>query len=304
MAKAKPFIKWAGGKTNILRQLEASLPDNFDQLNDVTYIEPFLGGGAMMFHMLNHHHNIRRVVVNDINTDLTTCYSLVRNRPAALIQQLKDIEDTYYAVGENARQELFLAYRSQYNNFEETTDEVRRAALFIFLNHTCFNGLYRVNQSGRFNVPYGKYKRPVICDEEQIMLDSQILRQVDFVILNGDYSIVSNRLSPAPRNNFMYLDPPYRPISNTAYFKEYSASPFGDKEQEQLKAFCDRLGQRGCLIMASNSDSRNEDGTSYFEQLYQGYDFKIIEAPRFINAYAESREMQTETLMCNYFNER
>lgn len=295
---AKPFAKWAGGKGNLLQKLEALLPTDFDDLENVTYIEPFVGGGAMLFHMLLHHKCITRAVINDINPDLIRCYQLIANNPQILIERLKDIENNYYSVDISARKELFYAYRDQYNSEEIHPDE--RAALFIFLNHTCFNGLYRVNAAGKFNVPYGRYKKPVICNEDLIMADYRLLNSVELVIRQpGDYKFIRQNLS---RNhpNFVYFDPPYRPLNATSSFKEYSNNPFGDRQQEELKQFCDRLSAKNCLIMQSNSDSKMEDGNSYFEALYDGYDIQRILASRFINADPEKRKKLTEVVIRNY----
>ena len=295
---AKPFVKWAGGKGNLLQKLEALLPTNFDDLENLTYIEPFVGGGAMLFHVLQRHRCIKRAVINDINPDLIRCYQLIANDPQTLIERLKNIENNYYTVDFPARKELFYAYREQYNSEGIHPDE--RAALFIFLNHTCFNGLYRVNAAGRFNVPHGRYKQPVICNEELIMTDHHLLNSVELVIRQpGDYKLVRQNLS---RNhpNFVYFDPPYRPLNDTSSFKEYSNDPFDDIQQEELKAFCDRLSHQNCLIMLSNSDSKTETGDSYFEALYEGYDIQRVLASRFINADPEKRKKLTEVVIRNY----
>lgn len=295
---AKPFVKWAGGKGNLLQKLEALLPTGFDDLENVTYIEPFVGGGAMLFHMLQRHKCITRAVINDINADLIRCYQLIANDPQILIDRLENIESNYYSVEFPSRKELFYAYRDQYNSEGIHPDE--RAALFIFLNHTCFNGLYRVNAAGKFNVPYGRYKKPVICNKELIMADHRLLSSVELVIRKpGDYKLVRQNLS---RNhpNFVYFDPPYRPLNDTSSFKEYSNDPFDDIQQEELKEFCDKLFNQNCLIMLSNSDSKTKNGDSYFEELYQGYQFERIMAPRFINANGEKREKLTEVVIRNY----
>lgn len=295
---AKPFVKWAGGKGNLLQKLDALLPTGFDDLENVTYIEPFVGGGAMLFHMLQRHKCITRAVINDINADLIRCYQLIANDPQTLIDRLKNIENNYYSVDFPARKELFYAYRDQYNSEGIHPDE--RAALFIFLNHTCFNGLYRVNAAGKFNVPYGRYKEPVICNEELIMADHRLLNSIELVIRRpGDYKLVRQNLS---RNhpNFVYFDPPYRPLNDTSSFKEYSNDPFEDRQQEELKHFCDRLSAQNCLIMQSNSDSKYENGDSYFEALYEGYDIQRVLASRFINADPEKRKKLTEVVIRNY----
>jgi len=295
---SKPFVKWAGGKGNLLQKLEALLPANFDDLQDVTYIEPFVGGGAMLFHMLHRHKCIRRAVINDINPDLIRCYRLIATSPQNLIDRLKNIENNYYSVGFETRKELFYAYRDQYNSEGISADE--RAALFVFLNRTCFNGLYRVNAAGKFNVPYGRYKKPVICNEELIMTDHRLLNSVELIIRQpGDYKLVGQNLS-RKNMNFVYFDPPYRPISETSSFREYTNNPFDDKQQEELKEFCDKLTNQNCFIMLSNSDSMKANGESYFEDLYEGYNFERIYAPRYINAFTEKRVKLTEVVIRNY----
>lgn len=294
---AKPFVKWAGGKSNLLQKLETMLPAHFDDFNNVTYVEPFVGGGAMLFHMLRNHKCIKRVVINDINRDLIHCYKLIADEPHILIDKLKIIEKNYYKVDMPVRKELFYKYRDQYN-IENNLDE--RAALLIFLNHTCFNGLYRVNSLGLFNVPFGRYKNPLICNEELIMADHLLLNSVELKIRQpGDYKLVAKNLSKN-NINFVYFDPPYRPLFGSSNFKEYSSSTFDDYEQRELKVFCDNLAAKNCFFMLSNSDSILEDGTSYFKSLYKGYSFTKILAPRYINAYADKREKQWEVLIRNY----
>lgn len=295
---AKPFVKWAGGKGNLLQKLEALLPADFDDHENITYIEPFVGGGAMLFHMLQTHRNIRRAVINDINPDLIRCYELIVKTPQVLIEQLKAIEQEFYSLPFESRNAMYYSYREKYNLEVLHPDE--QAALFIFLNHTCYNGLYRVNRAGKFNVPYGRYKKPVICNEKLLMADHHLLSSVELIIRQpGDYKLVQQNLSKS-HINFLYFDPPYRPLSNTSYFKEYSNSPFNDEQQIELKQFCDRLWNRDYLLMLSNSDSHNADGTSFFDNLYAGYDIQRILAPRFINANPEKRKNQTEVVIRNY----
>lgn len=291
---AKPFVKWAGGKGNLLNILESQLPADFDSQTRVTYIEPFVGGGAMLFHMLTAHQNIQRVVINDINKDLIRCYQLVKESPQSLIELLKPFEQRYYELNENERRLYFYEVRNEFNNSELTVNQ--RAAYLIFLNHTCFNGLYRENASGGFNVPFGRYKKPKICNVDVIMADHKILSKVD--IICGDYKNVMTHLGRG--YNFVYFDPPYRPLMGSSNFNHYSKSGFGDPEQVELKAFCDRLTGRGCHLMLSNSDSTNEDGSSYFETLYKGYTFNKLLAQRSISADAKKRRKQSEVLITNY----
>ena len=291
---AKPFVKWAGGKGNLLNILESQLPADFDSQTKVTYIEPFVGGGAMLFHMLTTHPNIRRIVINDINKDLIKCYQLVKENPQALIELLKPFEQRYYELNEDERRLYFYEVRNEYNNAELSEDQ--RAACFIFLNHTCFNGLYREKASGGFNVPFGRYKKPKISNEDVIMADHKVLSKVEIVC--GDYKNILTHLGKG--YNFIYLDPPYRPLMGSSNFNQYSKSGFGDPEQVELKAFCDELTDRGCHLMLSNSDSTNEDGTSYFEALYNGYTFSKFLAQRSISADAKKRKKQSEVLITNY----
>ena len=184
MAKAKPFIKWVGGKGQLIEQIEELLPADFDEWKDVTYIEPFVGGGAIMFHMLQSHPNIKKAVINDINADLISCYKVVRDKPQLLINSLKTIQDEYYSLDTvEEKKECYLRKRETFNTAE--LDEVQRSTLLIFLNRTCFNGLFRVNKSGMFNVPFGRNLIPTICNADTILNDSRILKRVD--ILTGDF---------------------------------------------------------------------------------------------------------------------
>ena len=295
MAKIKPFVKWAGGKGKLVQTLNEYLPQDFDEQKNITYIEPFVGGGAMVFHMIEHHPNIERIVINDINKDLMRCYKLIKDNPLDLIERLKYFETEYNAIdSESGRKNYYYSIREAYNLECVNADE--RAVQFIFLNRTCFNGLYRENKSGQFNVPIGRYNKPKICYEDVIIADHEALSKVE--ILNGDYRIIANYLGEG--YNFVYLDPPYRPLLDSSNFNDYFKSGFGDKEQIELKMFCDSLSELGCRIMLSNSNSKNENGSSFFEELYQGYSYSEIFAPRNINAFADRRKDQLEVLIRNY----
>lgn len=198
MPQAKPFIKWVGGKTQLLGQLESLLPAEFDGWSDVTYIEPFVGGGAMLFYMLQSHPNIKRAIINDINADLTTCYKVVRDKPKELIASLRDLQERYLAISEEEkRKEFYLEKRAQFN--KKNMGDVENSTLFIFLNKTCFNGLYRVNKSGAFNVPFGRYANPTICDAETILADSRLLQSVE--IMTGDFE---QTIAKAKGNTLFY----------------------------------------------------------------------------------------------------
>lgn len=291
----KPFVKWAGGKGNLLKILESNLPYNFAELQDVTYIEPFVGGGAMLFYMLTKYPNIKRAIINDVNTDLINCYKLIKNDPTKLIALLKHIKDEFYELMSiDEKSKYYYKIREKYN--EGICDIEERASYFIFLNKTCFNGLYRVNAKGKFNVPFGKYQKPNICDEDLIFSVHKLLQSVD--IYEGSYQNIIQYIGE--NYNFLYIDPPYRPLLGSPSFIEYTQKIFDDTEQEKLKLYCDLLTQRGAMIMQSNSNSIDCCGDSYFEKLYKGYRIKQIEAHRFINAHAGKREKEIELLIMNY----
>lgn len=288
--KAKPFVKWVGGKTQLIDQLEALLPADFDQWENVTYIEPFVGGGAMLFYMLQTHSNIKSAVINDINPDLTTCYKVVKESPSNLVQSLKEIQKEYYALkSEEARKQFYLQMRDEFNT--KALDDIRNTTLFFFLNRTCFNGLYRVNKSGRFNVPFGKYETPTICDANTIYADSELLQNVE--ILTGDYQ---QTLIHAKGNTLFYFDPPYRPLNSTSSFNDYTKEAFNDIAQKRLKEFCDQVENAGYKFMLSNSDCKD----MFFDDLYLRYTIARVWASRSVNANPNKRGKLQEILVRNY----
>ena len=295
MAKAKPFIKWVGGKGQLIEQLEALLPADFAERENVTYIEPFVGGGAMLFYMLQAYPNIKSAVINDINPDLTLCYQVVRDNPTELIKSLKAIQSDYYALRtEEERKMFFLQQRERFNS--KSLNEIDNTTLFFFLNRTCFNGLYRVNKAGNFNVPFGKYTTPTICDSATIYADSKLLQKVD--IMTGDFEQTFAKIEG---NTFFYFDPPYRPLSNTSSFNDYTKEDFNDNAQIRLKLFCDRLNENGVNFMLSNSDCLGKDGTDrFFDDLFIDYSIERVWASRNVNAIASKRGKLTEILVRNY----
>ncbi len=297
MAKAKPFIKWVGGKGQLLEQLEALLPADFDNWGNATYIEPFVGGGAMLFYMLQKHQNIKRAVINDINHDLIVCYRTVRDNVDQLISSLRDIERRYHALLDmDAKREMFLAVRSRYN--EKNLDPIENTTLFFFLNRTCFNGLYRVNRKGLFNVPCGKYIQPQICDEATLRADSELLKRVE--ILEGDFA---QTLDFAQEHTLFYFDPPYRPLSDTSSFNDYTKEAFNDDSQVRLKEYCDVISERGYKFMLSNSDCKGKDEEqNFFDVLYKDYCIDRVMASRNVNANGAKRGKISEILVHNYEN--
>lgn len=289
----KPFVKWVGGKGQLIEQLELLLPADFDNWNDVTYIEPFVGGGAMFFYMLERHKNITHAVINDVNTKLITCYETIRDFPDLLIESLAQIQEEYYALqSEKEKKDFFLKKREAFNG--ELT-KLETSTLFIFLNRTCFNGLYRENKKGNFNVPFGKYSMPKICDEKTILDDSETLRNV--IIKNGDYQ---ETYRDAGEKTFFYFDPPYRPLSNTSSFNDYTKLPFDDEQQIRLKYFCDRVNENGFSFMLSNSDCYGKNGDRFFDDLYGDYQIDRVLAKRNVNAVASKRGQLSEILVHNY----
>lgn len=288
--KAKPFIKWVGGKGQLIEQLEALLPADFDKWENVTYIEPFVGGGAMLFYMLQRHSNIKSAVINDINEDLTTCYRVVRDNPKELVNSLAEIQKEYYSLhSEDLRKQFFMLMRDEFNT--NSLAPIRNTTLFFFLNRTCFNGLYRVNKSGLFNVPFGKYETPTICDPVTIYADSEVLQNVE--IMTGDYQ---KTFKKAQGNTLFYFDPPYRPLSNTSSFNDYTKDAFNDLAQERLKKFCDRIEKAGYSFMLSNSDCSD----MFFDDLYAQYIVERVWASRNVNANPMKRGKLTEILVHNY----
>ncbi|MDY6205321.1 MAG: DNA adenine methylase [Prevotella sp.] len=292
---SKPFVKWAGGKGQLLSTYQNLLPEHMDTMGDLTYIEPFVGGGAMLFFVLQNFPNIKRAVINDLNADLITAYRMVKHHPIQLIQVLQVMEREYMNMtDENLRKDYYLSVRNKFN--EKRLSDIDNAACFIFLNKTCFNGLYRVNSKGSFNVPHGKYKNPCICDKQGITKSSELLQKVE--IMCGDFEQTEQYVT---KQTFMYFDPPYRPIDATSAFTSYTKFGFNDDEQVRLKKFFDRLSHRNCLIMLSNSDQKEKDSTNlYFDKLYQDYIIERVLASRSINSKADKRGKISEILIRNY----
>ena len=250
--EAKPFLKWAGGKGQLLSQLEQHLPDDLIE-QEFTYIEPFVGGGAMLFYMLQRFPNIKRAVINDINTFLIIAYRVIKDSSNELIERLAELEKRYYALnGDEVKKEFFLTARAIFN--ENNLDDIDRTKYLIFLNRTCFNGLYRVNAKGKFNVPFGRYLRPTICNAEVLKADSRLLNQVDVVILNEDYEQTLRHIGDGL--NFFYFDPPYRPLDATSSFNSYAKEDFDDNEQKRLCDFCGILSLRTSIVISISIEYR------------------------------------------------
>ncbi|MFC3560373.1 DNA adenine methylase [Pedobacter jamesrossensis] len=293
---AKPFLKWAGGKTQLIAAIESHLPKNIESLKDLTYIEPFIGSGAVFFWFIQKF-GIKKAIINDINTDLINVYQAIKEVPESLINYLNIIEKDYYALGtEEEKQAYFLTNRTKFNL--KKAELVELASLFIFLNRTCYNGLYRVNSKNIFNVPFGKYVKPKISDPTNILAISKLLQNV--TILNGDYT---QTLKHCTKNSFFYFDPPYKPISATSSFNAYAKGSFNDQEQIRLADFTELLTQKKHLWLLSNSDPKNNNpADAFFDELY-GRNLNTIlrvKAKRMINSNATKRGEINEILIMNY----
>lgn len=276
----KPFLKWAGGKGRLLDQL---LPYFREARRDEgKYFEPFFGGGAAFFALSPVTGQI-----NDINEALMSAYSNVKTNVDEVIQQLRLLENEYISLRTEQRQNYYYERRSEYNQLPHNI--IRKTALLIFLNKTCFNGLYRENRKGEFNVPHGRYAKPNICDEETLRVTSTALKYVS--ISSGPFS---DAVSTAKKNDFVYFDPPYYPLNSTSSFTSYSINDFLENEQLELKTLIDDLTNRGVKIAMTNSDSL------FIKNLYKEYRIEKIWAARSINSVGNKRGKIAEILILNY----
>ena len=290
----KPFVKWVGGKGQLVSQLEKHIPANGEKVL-TKYAEPFVGGGALLFNILSKY-NFKEIYIGDINKELVNAYSVVKNSVNELIKKLTEMQLAFVPMNENGRKYYYYNARDRFNSLQITEETaVEKASLFIFLNKTCFNGLYRVNKKGQFNVPMGAYKNPTICDEKNLRNVSEALQKVNIVC--ADYSFSKDFID---KDTFVYLDPPYRPISKTASFTSYNADCFDDNEQKRLAKFIDEINLSGAKIMLSNSDPQNANPKdTFFEELYKAYTIYKVEATRAINSKGDSRGKIKELLICN-----
>lgn len=290
--KMKPFVKWAGGKAQILNEIRKHYPQGLGS-SIRRYAEPFVGGGAVLFDILNHYH-LDEIYISDINAELINTYKTIRDDVKQLISLLASFQGDYLPMTDAARKEYYYKKRARYNLLKHrNTLDAEMAALFIFLNKTCFNGLYRVNSKGRFNVPMGSYKSPLICDQENLLAVSEGLAKVR--IECADY-----RESDAfiDLNTFVYFDPPYRPLNVTSSFTAYTKDSFDDLSQNDLAEYIESLSQRGAQIVASNSDPKNTAADdNFFDDLYAKMKIMRIPASRMINSNKDSRGKINELLI-------
>ena len=291
----KPFLKWAGGKGQILNKIRPLYPKELgSKINK--YIEPFIGGGAVFFDVVTNY-KLDTYIINDINKELINTYKAIQQDINSLLGYLSNITSYYKQLSIDDKDLFYYSIRKKYNNIIiDKSINIEKAALFIFLNKTCFNGLYRVNRNNQFNVPTGKYKNPTIYDEENLLNISQILQKVE--ILCGDFSTVYNHIES---NTFIYIDPPYRPLTKTSSFTNYSTYLFDDKEQIRLSTFINEADKKGAYVLASNSDPKNtSENDLFFDELYSSKNIIRIEAQRVINSNPLRRGKITELIISNY----
>lgn len=278
MAESKlvvPFLKWVGGKRKLIPEIKKMLPGG---LSKYTYYEPFVGGGALLFDL-----QPTQAVINDSNEELINVYTVIRDHPKELIDELKKHKNTpeyFYEIRSIDRKPIF-------NNISN----IERASRIIYLNKTCYNGLYRVNNSGKFNSPFGKYKNPNIVNESVIKAVSNYLNNAQVEILNVDYEVALRNVS---KNAFVYLDPPYHPISKSSNFTGYVRGGWGEKDQLRLRDICNNLNKKGVKFLLSNSSS------DFIKEIYDEYNIHTVRASRSINSDSSKRGKVDELLIRNY----
>jgi DNA adenine methylase len=300
---AKPFLKWAGGKSQLLPEIEKRLPPSIREKKSIPrYIEPFIGGGALFFYLKNYYH-VEEAIILDINPELILAYKTIQQKPLELILQLTDIQRKFLKKKHPQRESFFYKIRDKFNrqrkikNPDDINDTaIKRTAMMIFLNKTCYNGLFRKNRNGGFNVPFGKYENPSICNEDNIWAVNRALKNT--TILQGDFQEAD---SYAISGALVYMDPPYRPLNKTSSFTSYSMNGFTDNDQERLFNFYHHVSQKGVLTLLSNSDPKSENhDDDFFDELYKDFHIHRINALRMINCNGSRRGKIPEIFVTNY----
>ena len=297
MEVVKPFVKWAGGKGSLIPQLTNFYPYQLKDGIITKYVEPFVGGGAVLIDILQKYE-VKEAYAFDINIDLINCYNVIKNDVNELITKLKQMESEFLNLDSDDREKYFYDVRKEYNSYKISEEELstKRAAEFIFLNRTCFNGLYRVNRKGEFNVPFGKYKNPRICDSNNLTNLSSLLQKVVFKY--GDYKKSSECVD---NTTFVYFDPPYRPLSVSSGFTSYTKEDFNDENQKELASYYRELDIKDAKLMLSNSNPKNTNkDDNFFEEIYRGFNINEVYAKRMINADCTGRGAISELLITNY----
>ena len=294
--ECKPFIKWVGGKGQLLSEINKLYPVELGK-NINKYAEIFVGGGAVLFDILSKY-KLDEVYISDKNLELINTYKSIRDDVGILIKLLKEMEEQYTSLNNENRKLYYYEKRREYNNLKINIEEnnIEKAVLFIFLNKTCFNGLYRVNKKGEFNVPMGAYKNPKICDKENLKNVSMALKNVK--IIYADYRESESFID---EKTFVYIDPPYRPLNTSSSFTSYTENDFSDKEQIELAEYIDLLNKKGAKIVLSNSDPKNNNiDDNFFDELYKNYNINRVKATRMLNSNASLRGVINELLITNY----
>ena len=294
--KVKPFLKWAGGKSQMLPEIEKYYPFSNGTINK--YAEPFVGGGAILFDILNKYH-LKEIYISDINAELINTYHIIRDNIDSMIRILSMLQDEFIPMDTDNRKAYYLKKRERFNELKVSGDKninIEKAALMIYLNKTCFNGLYRVNKNGEFNVPMGLYKKPTICDEENLRAVSEKLKNVTIVC--GDYRESADFID---KDTFVYFDPPYRPLTTTSSFTAYTENNFDDNSQIDLASYVNNLHKKGAKIVVSNSDPKNINiNDTFFDNIYAQHFIRRVNATRMINSNGQSRGKIKELLISNF----
>lgn len=298
---ARPFLKWAGGKSQLLGQFENYYPERLLEGKIDKYIEPFVGGGAVFF-CLQSKYKFKEVILNDINEEIILTYKVIRDNIIELIEILEQLEDQYNKATMEGKENIYYEQRELFNSEKLSIDyskiakeSVLHAGRMIFLNKTCFNGLYRQNRKGQFNVPFGKRKNVTIYDRNNLRECNKALKGV--TLLAGDFQCL---LKYVDNNTFVYMDPPYRPLSSTSSFNDYSKEPFNDESQKRLADFAKDIDDAGASFMLSNSDPKNTDPEdNFFEELHKRFIINRVKASRAINSKGSGRGQLNELLIRN-----
>ena len=299
--EAKPVLKWAGGKSKLIPEIESRFPKDIDK-EITTYIEPFIGGGAVFFHIMNEY-KFKKVIINDINKELVLMYKVLKEKPYELIEILERKQNEYNNLNSlEEKSELFYSIREKFNKGKGSISydiidikEIEHASYMIFLNKSCFNGLYRENKKGLFNVPFGKKEKINIFEKANILSASNALQ--DVIILNGDFEGIERYIND---KSFIYMDPPYRPLKKDS-FTDYSREEFNDNSQKRLAELCERIDKVGAKFIQSNSDPQNPDENDEFSnELYKQFKIDRIKAARNINSKGTGRGKVSELLIKNY----
>ncbi|MBQ8739182.1 MAG: DNA adenine methylase [Clostridia bacterium] len=293
--KAHPFVKWAGGKTQLLDVLKSNLPSGVGT-TITKYAEPFVGGGAFLFSLLEEY-SFEKIYISDNNKELMNVYIAIRDTCNELLSALNNMQNEYNGLSIDLQEKFYYEKREEFNTVElNDKTSVQKASLFIFLNKSCFNGLFRVNKKGKYNVPFGKHKSVFICDSDNLTKISAMLQNV--IIKSCDYQEV---MSFADSSTLVYFDPPYRPLNVTSGFTSYTEDDFSDKNQIELADCFKALSSKGVKVMLSNSDPKNiNENDSFFDDLYADFNILRVEASRMINSKGSSRGKIKELLIKNY----